>query len=130
MEVIDGGKNIEIISSFPHPDLSALKSWLQINKNFKVKMNVSESNLAISDNSDLVIFYQIPNQMNSGKVLFDKAKSMNKSVMFILGTKTDYTAFNQLQASYKVILNGKILQDYGARMNPNFTKFYLILISF
>ena len=125
VEVIDGGKNIEIISSFPHPDLSALKSWLQINRNFKVKMNVSESNLAISDNSDLVIFYQIPNQMNSGKVLFDKAKSMNKSVMFILGTKTDYAAFNQLKTSYKVNLNGKILQDYGARINPNFTKFYL-----
>lgn len=125
VEVIDGGKQIEILSCFPHPDLSALKSWLQINKNFKVKLNVSETNLAISDNSDLVVFYQIPNQMNSGKALFDKVKLMEKSALFILGTKTDYASFNQLQNSYKINLKGSILQDYSARINPNFTKFYL-----
>lgn len=125
VEVIDGSKQIEIISSFPHPDLSAIKSWLQLNKNFKVKLNVSETNLTLSDNSDLIIFYQLPNQMNSGKALFDKAKLTGKSVLFILGTKTDYAAFNQLQNSYKINLKGNILQDYSARINPSFTKFYL-----
>jgi hypothetical protein len=125
VEVIDGGKQIEIVSKIPHPDKSALKTWLQINKNFKVKLSVSEGNHTISDNSDLIVFYQVPNQLNSGKTLFDKAKSLGKSVLFILGTKTDYTLFNQLQSSYKVNLRGTILQDYGARMNPNFAKFYL-----
>jgi len=125
VEVIDGNKQVEIVSNYPHPDISAFKSWIQGNKNFKVKLNVSEISQPISDQSDLIIFYQIPNQLSNAKALFEKAKLSGKSVLFILGTKTDYSIFNQLQQVYRVNVKGNIIQDYGAFLNPNFGKFYL-----
>lgn len=125
VEVVDGEKQIEIISNFPHPDISALKSWIEINKNCKVKLNIADGISTISDKSDLVIFYQIPNSINNGKGLFDIAKLSGKSVLFVLGTKTDYSAFNTLQKCYKINLKGNLIQDYSPKMNTNFSKFYL-----
>ena len=125
LEVIDGTKQVEILSSFPHPDLTAFKSWLTANKSFKVNLNISESNLSFSEKSDLIVFYQLPNQYNNGRALFEKARSTGKSVLFVLGSKSDYTMFNQLQQCYKVNLSGNISQDYSARLNSSFSKFYL-----
>jgi len=125
LQVVDGNKQIDILSSFPHPDLTALKSWIGANRSFKVNLTISESDITFSDNSDLVVLYQMPNQFNNGKLIFERAKSLGKSVLFILGTKSDYNSFNQIQRCYQIDVTGNILQDYGPRLNTNFAKFYL-----
>lgn len=125
IDVIDGTKQIDVLASFPHPDLSALKSWLAANKSFKVNLNISETNLSFSDKADLIVLYQLPNQFNNGRLLFEKAKAAGKSVLFVLGTKSDFSAYNQLQECYKVNVMGNVLQDYGNRPNLSFSKFYL-----
>lgn len=125
VDVIDGTKQIEILSSFPHPDITAIKSILEQNKSFKVKLAISDSKLQFSDNADLLIFYQIPNMTENGKALFEKAKSMGKSVLFIMGSQVNYPQLNQLQQSYRVQVKANIMQDYFVRKNATFSKFYL-----
>lgn len=125
VDVVDGNKQIEILASFPHPDITALKFWLSANKSFKVKVNIAESNLSFSENADLVILYQIPNQFNNARDILMKAKASGKSILFILGTQTDYNAFNQSQKSYRIQVKGNFIQDYTAKQNSSFSKFYL-----
>jgi hypothetical protein len=129
IDVLDGSKQIEILSNFPHPDISALKFWLNSNKSFKVKVAIAESNLSFSESTDLVILYQLPNQLNNAREIITKAKASGKSILFFLGTQTDYNAFNQSQKSYRIQVKGNFLQDYTAKLNPSFSKFYLREVS-
>lgn len=125
VDVVDGTKQIEILSNFPHPDISAIKSMLEINKSFKVKLTLSDGNPNFSDKSDLLILYQIPNNYTNGKQIIDRAKLLGKSVLFMLGTQTNYNSFNQIQSSYKANVKGNIMQDYFPVFNTTFAKFYL-----
>lgn len=84
IDVLDGSKQIEILSNFPHPDISALKFWLNSNKSFKVKVAIAESNLSFSESTDLVILYQLPNQLNNAREIIMKAKASGKSILFFL----------------------------------------------
>ncbi len=129
IDVLDGSKQIEILSNFPHPDISALKFWLNSNKSFKVKVTIAESNLSFSESTDLVILYQLPNQLNNAREIIMKAKASGKSILFFLGTQTDYNAFNHSQKSYRIQVKGNFLQDYTAKLNPIFSKFYLREVS-
>jgi len=125
IDVVDGVKTIEILSNFPHPDISALKSILEKNKSFHVSAKVADIHTQTNLNADLFILYQIPNNFQMNKELIERIKQAEKSVLFILGSQSNYNAFNQFQQAYKINLKGNMAQDYLPIIQPNFSKFYL-----
>lgn len=124
VKIVDGIKKVEILSNFPHPDISALAASLKSNKSIQVAININPSNLQFSSSSDLLIFYQIPNQIVNSKSLFEKAKLHSKSVLYILGTQSDLNQFNILQQAYSTKSMTDFSQDYSPVYNKNFNKFY------
>ena len=62
IEVLDARQKIGILAAAPHPDLSALKKFLEQNKNFEVEILFDLPSASAQRNLDLVIFHQLPSR--------------------------------------------------------------------
>lgn len=125
IDVIDGIKNIEILSTFPHPDISALNQILRTNKSFKIKTTIQSSNLNFSPESDLLILYQLPTLNFNNSSIIENAFKQRKSILFILGSQFDYIKFNSLQKLFLISYNDNDNINLLPFLNSNFSKFYL-----
>ncbi len=123
VEVIDGKEKILLVSAMPHPDIKALKSAIEKNENYSFFLYIPGINELKDEKYDLVIFYQIPNFSGIGNELLNKYKSFPK--MFILGSQSDLSAFNNQTNALKISGRGGRTDQVTAIFNKNFTKFNL-----
>ena len=122
VNVVDGKKTIYIAHSFPHPDISALKSILSSNKSFQIEHG---SPSLYKNNADLLILYQLPNATDNGKNIIDKAKANGTSALYMLGLQSNYSALNSMNLGFKFSGMNSLPQDFKLDMNPMFSKFIL-----
>ena len=122
VNVVDGKKTIYIAHSFPHPDISALKSILSSNKSFKIEHG---SPSQYKNNADLLILYQLPNAIDNGKNIIDKAKANGASVLYLIGLQSNYNVLNSMNLGFKFSVMNALTQDFKLDFNPLFSKFIL-----
>jgi len=122
VNVVDGKKTIYIAHSFPHPDISALKSILSSNKSFKIEHGTPSQ---YKNNADLLILYQLPNAIDNGKFIIDKAKANGTSVLYLLGLQSNYNVLNSMNLGFKFSVMNSMTQDFRLDLNPVFSKFIL-----
>src|SRR5690606_32761125 len=99
VEVLETAREIQIVSSYPHPDIGAFRNMLSENNNNEVNVTIVEKPADLPDLSDfnVLIFYQMP-AVPYLIDFFQKAKKQNKGIILIAGLKTNYATFNQLQS--------------------------------
>lgn len=124
IEVIDARQKVLIAAAAPHPDITALKQAIGLNKNFEVKVALAEELNALKVNDyGLVILYQLPSTVFDASSFINKLTPENVPVWYILGAESNLGAFNQLQK--QVTLNGgsNALQETYSSASPGFTVF-------
>ena len=119
IESIDDYTNIALVSSLSHPDLGALKTAIETNKQRLVKICSPTEYLADQEPYDLVILYQ-PNQ--SFKSVFDFIENRKLNAFIIGGRQTQWTFLNSIQSDFKQEMTGQN-ENYQGSINPNFTNF-------
>lgn len=98
IEVLDGRQKVLLLSSSPHPDIAALKTAIQSNRNYEVEdMLLSDFKGKLSK-YNLVILHQIPSVNDAGSDILSDLKSVQVPVMYILGSQSNLQAFNAIQA--------------------------------
>ena len=96
VEVIDGRKKVIILANAPHPDISALKQTIEVNKNYEVKVFLAtEAQQADVAKADLVILHQLPSLTSNAQAIV--TQSLKKPTFFILGAQSNTNAFSALQ---------------------------------
>lgn len=123
VEVIDGRQKVLIIANSPHPDLTAIKQSIEINKNYSVKVALSD---AVDENdmkeAGLVILHQLP---SSSKNAQDILKMIaEKPLLFILGAQSNVAAFSASQSVLSITSTGNT-QEAFASFEPDFYGFTL-----
>lgn len=123
VEVLDGKENILIITNSPHPDLSALKESIDINKNYEAKVESADhvSDDAIAKAS-LIILHQIPSVTNPAQDILKRVSS--KPLLFILGGQSNIPAFSAAQNVLGITSSGA-MQEAIAKVQPDFYAFIL-----
>jgi hypothetical protein len=119
IETIDEYTNIALVSSLSHPDLGALKTAIETNKQRLVKICSPTEYLADQETYDLVILYQ-PNQ--SFKSVFDLVEKRKLNAFIVGGRQTQWTFLNSIQSDFKQEMTGQN-ENYQGSINPNFTNF-------
>lgn len=123
VEVIDGRQKILIAANSPHPDLTAIKQSIEINKNYSIKIllagNVLKNDI---DEAGLVILHQLPSLSNNAQDVL--TMSATKPLLFILGAQTNVAAFASAQPILGITSTGNT-QEAIASFEPDFYAFTL-----
>lgn len=124
VDVIDGKQNVLIIANAAHPDLTAIKQAIEVNKNYAVKIVFPDAILKEDiEKAGLVILHQLPSITNSAQTILPKIKS--KPVLFILGLQSSTTAFSGAQALVNIASSGNASQETMASISKDFFAFTL-----
>jgi hypothetical protein len=123
VEVIDGRKNVLIISNAPHPDISAIRQSIEINKNYSVKVRmVQDVSPAEIQEAGLLILHQLPSISNTAREVLKLGAS--KPILYILGAQSDISAFSASQSLMTLTSTG-MMQEAIAGIKTDFYAFTL-----
>jgi hypothetical protein len=125
VEVMDGRQKILLVSNSPHPDAAALKTAIENNKNYQLDVEYAESFSRKLNDYNLIILHQLPSANNKiGNILKD-ARDLKKPLLFVLGSQTSLSDFNQAQNAMSVKGTTDKFNDATAAPAKDFSLFTL-----
>ena len=125
VDVLDARQKILILANSPHPDISALKQTISQNKNYEVAIDYISNSKENVASYDFVILHQLPsNRYDAGAVL-NVLNSKKIPRMFILGSQTNFTRFNQAQSILTIRSDGRNTNEVQGRVAGGFNLFTL-----
>ncbi len=123
VEVLDSKSKVVILSNSPHPDISAIKQSIELNKNYEVKsFLVSDYKAADIKAAGLLILHQLPAAGVDIKPVLQLTEG--KPVWFILGSQTNISAFSQVQNLLTINFSGAT-EEVVTSINAGFYDFTL-----
>ena len=119
IETIDEYSKIALVSAMSHPDLGALKTSIETNKQRSVDILSPDEYILSKNTYGVIILYQ-PNI--KFKRVFELIKQMNNNTLIVAGIATDWTFLNKIQSDFnKKSTNQNTLVQ--AQINTEFTSF-------
>lgn len=123
VEVIDGRRKILLLAEGPHPDLGALMQALSVNENYEADLQyISDFSGRIEEYS-LAVMYQLPGQGNQATEITQRLAKSEISTWYVLGTRSNLFAFNQLDAGLKITNAGAKPDEATPAYNSGFGAF-------
>ena len=119
--MLDARQKILILADSPHPDLSAIKSSMESNKNYEVEVKYASSNNINIPGYDFIILHQLPSSSHPSNTIFSAIKNNKKPVLFIVGSQTDIGKFNSTQNMLGISGNTESTNDVQASIANNFS---------
>lgn len=98
VEVIDQQTKVAIISTIPHPDISALKQAIEANEQRTAELYNDKLNEIQINDYQLFILKDVNNKFKS---LFDKLMAQKKNIFLITGPDTDWNFLNTIQNKFE-----------------------------
>jgi hypothetical protein len=118
VDILDQRSEIAIVSTINHPDISALKRSIEVNKQRKVTV-VNPKEIKSLQNYSLLILYQ-PNSFFSA--VFEQNKVAKLNTFVVTGTSTDFNFLNQQQTELQFKVSGQN-ENYLAHFENDFNLF-------
>lgn len=123
IEVVDAREKVLILYNSPHPDVSAMKQALEISDKYQVEVMTPQDLKNTPDNYSLIVMHQLPSKTNPISNLLSQIQKEGISVLYILGSQSNLSAFNSLNAGLIVSQNKNLFNDAIPSFNNNFTSF-------
>lgn len=129
VEIIEGKENILLLAQAPHPDIKALRSAIETNKNYALRsviLSVDEANAQqLADvRYDLVIFHQLPARGVDNPLVREYLDKAN-AALFIVGSQTDLSALSQNNQILNISSINDDTDEVRAVYNSAFSGFQL-----
>jgi hypothetical protein len=120
VEVLDSRNKLLILSTAPHPDISALKNVLAADENIECETALFNEWNGKGENTNLVICHSPKN--TSDLSVIEKLKDQDIPILYILGPKTNRKLYDDLGIKYS---NRAVIKsdDIQAARNSNFAAF-------
>lgn len=125
IDVLDSRQKILILANSPHPDITAFKQTLDLNKNYEVAIsyaNEFKNNIA---DFDFVLLHQLP---SATQPITEVRLGLIKQKIphfYIVGTQTNLSLFNQYQSLLTISGDGRNTDEVQPIVQGNFSLFTL-----
>ena len=119
LETIDEFSKVALISTISHPDIGALKTSIESNKQRLVDILKPEEFIATNESYGLVILYQPNTEFNN---VFERTKKMNNNVFIIGGSNTQWSFLNEIQSDFYQEVTGQN-ESFQGKINLDFMNF-------
>jgi len=123
IEVVDQREKIAIIYNGPHPDISAIKSALEISERYQIDLFSTDNLPQNIDNYVLFILHQLPSNNQQANNLVAKIQSAGNACWYILGENTNLSSFNNLNLGLNIVQNKELRNEAVPSFNNNFVSF-------
>ena len=129
VEVVEGKENILLLAQSPHPDIKALRSAIESNKNYELTSvvlstdEIDQKQLS-GKKFDLIILHQLPGRGELPATVSPYLKSA-KATWFIVGSQTDLPTFNSTNAVAEIAGVGNETDEVSAVYDNAFSGFQL-----
>lgn len=123
IEVIDNRQQILLVANAPHPDIAAIKSVVEVNKNFEIDIQYIDRFQADLNPYSLVIFHQLPSINQSAQQVLGNVQSAKIPTWFITGTSSSYKLLNEVQTVLNISPNADNTNDASPYVNSSFNSF-------
>ena len=123
IDVIDDKKKVLILANSVHPDVSAIREALKINKNLLIDFYTIDQFKKHIEDYNLVIFHQLPSYRYNLQNQFLRLKKAKIPALFILGSQLNIKSLNDLNTGINVLKNKKEIEFTIARFNNQFNLF-------
>lgn len=118
VDVLESKQKILVLSHSPHPDVNAIKSGLESNENYEVKVSLASKFSGEIDKFSLVVGINLPS--NNSEFLLSKKAGI--PTLYLLGNQTDYTRFTGQENGIEIkSVNG--YTEAQAHLNSTFSQF-------
>lgn len=111
VDVLDQKQKILILANSPHPDIAAIKESLEKNDNFEVEFSLAADFTESVDGYSLIVLHQFPSATNNAAIITNAIKKSNLPAIYILGSQSNFSTFNNLKTGLSLIVNSKISQN-------------------
>ena len=119
IDVQDNNKHILMLYNAPHPDISAIKSSIEFDRQYKIDVIRNSDFDGDFDNYDLIILYQC----SLSSSMLTKVDKRKIPIWFIVGQNSDVTELNNMQDDvFFNNLNNEFSEQYVS-FNNKFQKF-------
>lgn len=123
INALDSRQKILVLAHSPHPDISAIKSAAEQNKNYEIAVNIYKPGSKIELKSySSVILHQLPSR-ESGSKIVEQIADLSIPTWHIIGTQSDFNSFNQIQNCIKITPGSSSWNDVTASVEENFQLF-------
>lgn len=125
MDVLDARQKILLLANSPHPDLSAIKTTLEANKNYQVSIAfMGDAGLDIAK-YDFVVLHNLPSSSNDISGLLNTLNDRRIPRLFIAGMQTSYAALSKAQGLVNMQSDGAQSDEVQGRVSAQFAAFSL-----
>ncbi|GAB4494889.1 MAG: hypothetical protein OHK0019_22480 [Saprospiraceae bacterium] len=125
IDVLDARQKILLLANSPHPDLSAIRQTLEINKNYQVSIAyISEPGLDVAK-YDFVVLHNLPSASNDISGLLNSMNDKRIPRLFVAGMQTSYTTLGKAQGLVSIQSDGRQSDDVQGKIASDFSSFTL-----
>lgn len=125
VDVLDARQKILLLANSPHPDLSAIKSTLDLNKNYAVSLAyINDPGLDVTK-YDFVVLHNLPSATNEISGLLNTLNDKRIPRLFIAGMQTSYGALAKAQGLVSMQSDARQSDDVAGIVSPAFAAFNL-----
>lgn len=125
IDVLDARQKILILANAAHPDLTALKQTLEVNKNYEATISYAESFTENPADYDFVILHQLPSFQSPVSNVLEALNAAKTPRMFVLGSQSDIRRFNQVQPLLTINGDNRSANEVQAKPASNFSLFQI-----
>lgn len=123
MDILDARQKILLLANSPHPDLSAIRSTLEENKNYAVSLAYISDPGLDAGKYDFVILHNLPSSVNDISGVLKTLNDKRTPRLFIAGMQTGYSALSRAQGLISMQSDGKQSDDVQSVVNSKFAAF-------
>jgi len=121
IDVRDVKQKIALLYQAPHPDVSALRTAIEGTMKYDLEVKKTVEFTEQPDGYDLIILYQVPSL--EGITSVTRFISSDASLLFVIGSQSDLTSFNNLKTGLQIIASKNNFTESLASFNQNFALF-------
>ncbi|MBT8218198.1 MAG: hypothetical protein KJP00_00125, partial [Bacteroidia bacterium] len=125
VDILDARQKILILANAPHPDLSALKSALETNKNYEIEVKYAKDPPTSWAEYDLTILHQLPSRKDPVNNVIAQINQRKIPTLFIVGSQSDLNAISRIQSIVDITGDGRNFNEVSAKVEDNFNLFTL-----
>ena len=96
LEVLDGRQKILLLSKSSHPDIGAIKTVVEANKNYKVDVQFYDGFKGNLSSYNMVVLHELPDDIAATERLLKSVDQQKIGILLILGTQLKYQQMGRI----------------------------------
>jgi hypothetical protein len=125
IDILDARQKVLLLANSPHPDISALRTTLEGNKNYQISIAyIADPGIDVNK-FDFVVLHNLPSKTSDIAGILKTLNDRGIPRFFVAGMQTNYASLGKAQGLVAMQSDGRQSDDVQGNVSPQFAAFSL-----